>query len=453
MLRFSPCQYFAARLIFTLFFVATIIPCSVYAGEKRLNVLVVPFQNTGPGEFSWIAAGMTDSVMADLGRISEVQVVSQEDRKRAMEEIALQQSGLLKDEELAKVGNLLGAHVIFTGSYSVVADNIRIIARLVKVESGVTQNTLKLDGPVKNLFDLQDRVATGLLKETSKIALNDVKLPDTNKISPFAINKPRRPVLSAYTLYYKGIELQDTDPAEAMKYFAQAIMADPQYRQAYKNAGYTWTIRGDAAKALGFLKQSLQLHKDAGDLDSADYADLLVQIGGAYYMAKDYDEALKWYAQAFHVYEKRGETNTSGFAGLLYAIGTACSLKADYATAMKYYDASRKIYENLKLQNVISYGHLLYGLGYLYLGQRRYSDALPCFLDAQAIYIKRNMASTRTYAGVLENIAYTYENLGDKKRALQYYEASLEAHDKSGTFTPDRTRVEGSVKRLKGGGD
>jgi hypothetical protein len=55
-------------ITFILFFFLFTTPCPA----KQMNVLVHPFENTGNKEYSWISAGMTDTVIADLTRIEDI---------------------------------------------------------------------------------------------------------------------------------------------------------------------------------------------------------------------------------------------------------------------------------------------------------------------------------------------------------------------------------------------
>lgn len=48
---------------------------------KTMAILVYPFQNTSEPEYSWISAGITDTVISDLNRIKDIIVISEVDKK------------------------------------------------------------------------------------------------------------------------------------------------------------------------------------------------------------------------------------------------------------------------------------------------------------------------------------------------------------------------------------
>jgi hypothetical protein len=67
--------FFLIPLTFILFFFLFTTPCL----SKQMNILVHPFENTGDKEYSWISAGMTDTVISDLTRIQNIQSRQEED--------------------------------------------------------------------------------------------------------------------------------------------------------------------------------------------------------------------------------------------------------------------------------------------------------------------------------------------------------------------------------------
>jgi len=164
-------QLFLIIFTLSLSFFSVTTPCPA----KQMNVLVHPFENTGDKEYSWVSAGMTDTVITDLTRIKDISVVSNQDRKKALEEMKFIVSGLAEEEKMMKLGKLTGAHVIFTGSYLVSGNRIRVHARLVNVETGKVENTTKIDGTLNGIFDVQDKVVFTLMGETEKITIADIK--------------------------------------------------------------------------------------------------------------------------------------------------------------------------------------------------------------------------------------------------------------------------------------
>jgi TolB-like protein len=133
-------------------FILFILPFCVLLADRPLIILVNPFVNNG-NSHSWLSAGITDTVTNDLKNIGKVTVISQEDRKKALNELKYKQQ-MGQDEEALEIANLTGADIIFTGSYTVLEDSIRVIAKITNTKSGAIEKSIKIDGKIKDLFSL-----------------------------------------------------------------------------------------------------------------------------------------------------------------------------------------------------------------------------------------------------------------------------------------------------------
>jgi TolB-like protein len=63
-----------------------------------------------------------------------------------------------------RLGTLLGATMLVTGAYQRSAGTVRLTARLVRVQSGEIVGTAKVDGPIGDLLQLEDQIASVLLR-------------------------------------------------------------------------------------------------------------------------------------------------------------------------------------------------------------------------------------------------------------------------------------------------
>ena len=127
-----------------------------------LLVGVLPFVNTSGGEVDrWIGAGIAETIASDLSRLPGVRVVGRE--VLGVQDSSTGADPVGGDDRVAvDVFRDLGARWLIDGSYQRVGDRLRIIARLVDVETGTAVHTAKKDGTVSELFDLQDQVVAEL---------------------------------------------------------------------------------------------------------------------------------------------------------------------------------------------------------------------------------------------------------------------------------------------------
>ena len=286
------------KQFFYRIFIVSLLFISLYttATAKTMNILVYPFENTGDKQYSWISAGMTETVINDLMGIREVSVISNADRSKIMEETKFILSGLVAEETMLKVGKLTGANIIFTGIYLVSENNIRVIARLINVETGKVESSAKLDGTLKKIFDLQDKVVLTLLSETTKVII-----PEVNRVKIAEAEKERmaekpKPKTIAYELYAKGLELKDTNPKEALVYYKKALEIDKSYVSALISAGFT---AGNTLnlfdEALNYLTRANNILKSRKATKNIDYATLMTRFGTVYGSKGDHERALRYF--------------------------------------------------------------------------------------------------------------------------------------------------------------
>jgi tetratricopeptide (TPR) repeat protein/TolB-like protein len=410
-----------------------LISLSTPATAKTMSILVYPFENTGDKQYSWLSAGMTDTAINDLMGIKEVSVISNADRKKIMEETKFILSGLVAEETMVKVGKLTGANVIFTGSYMVSGKNIRVIARLINVETGKTESSAKLDGSLEKIFDLQDKVVITLLSETGKTNISDVNLVRIAETEKKKIEEKPRPKTTAYELYAKGLELQDTNPKEALAYFTKALDMDENYVnvliQAGFSAGNTLSLFD---KALGYLTRADNILKARNATNTTEYANLIGNIGVVYSSKGDLDRALKYYTESQQIEDKLGLQNSAGYVTLMMHFGIIYRLKGDLDRALKYYTDSQQIEDKLGLQNTAGYARLMGNIGVVYWLKGDLDHALKYYTDSQQILDRLGLQNTADYATLMMNIGLVYSSKGDLDRTLKYYTDSQQIRDKLG---------------------
>ena len=405
-------------MTFTVFLFLFTSPCSA----KQMNILVHPFENTGDKTYSWISAGMTDTVISDLTRISNISVVSNADRKKILEEMKFIFSGLATEDKMIKLGKLTGANVIFTGSYLVSGERIRVHARLVNVETGKVENSTKIDGALNGIFDLQDKVVFTLMGETGKITIADVKPVKLTKQDRAKIEKKRKPKSTAYEWYAKGLEVQDTNPKEALTNFRKALDIDPNYTDALMRAGYTaGSTLNLFSEAIEYLTKAERIFKGRSETKSSDYANLMDNMGLVYQDKGHLDHALKYYLISQSIRDRLGLQNAADYAVLMMNIGNVYQSKGQLDRSLEYYINSQTIMDRIGLQNTADYAALMMNIGSVYIEKGQLDRSLEYYLNAQTIMDRIGLQITADYAKLMNNIGAVYRSKGKLDRALEYY--------------------------------
>jgi DNA-binding winged helix-turn-helix (wHTH) protein/Flp pilus assembly protein TadD len=221
-------------------------------------IAVLDFVNvTGESDSAWLAAGIAETVTGDLRAIGRFRVV---DRGRVMEAIRR------TNGSAHAVSADLGTAFAVVGSYQKNADRIRITARIVNVETGEALADAKVDGPLQEIFDLQDRVVAQFSKE---LGTGGTPVPRIG-------GSRETPSLEAYRAYTEAwLRLETLDLREiprAIADFERAIKIDPRYALALtglasaKLAAYEDT-RSDNSPARDVLRSAIARARQAVALD------------------------------------------------------------------------------------------------------------------------------------------------------------------------------------------
>ncbi|MEI7671052.1 MAG: tetratricopeptide repeat protein, partial [Deltaproteobacteria bacterium] len=318
-----------------------------------------------------------------------ISVVSNQDRKKVLEEMKFIFSGLVEEDKMIKLGKLTGANVIFTGSYLVSGSRIRVHARLVNVETGKVESSTKIDGTLNGIFDLQDKVVFTLMGETDKITIADIKPLKLTKQDSKKIKEKPKTKVTAYQWHAKGLDVQDTSPKEALTNFKKALDIDPNYTDALMRAGYTaGNTLNLFSEALGYLEKAERIFKGRNDTKSSGYVNLMANIGIVYWNKGQFDRALEYYLNSQSIYNRLGLQNTADYAVIMMNIGGVYRNKSQFDHAQEYYLNAQSINDRLGLQNTASYANLMNNMAMLYEKQGQRDMAGRYYRMAYDTYMK-----------------------------------------------------------------
>ena len=203
---------------------------SLYAGYSReqfrtinVSIAVLPFRMLdAEASEAHLSTAVAEDVMTELGRFSEISVLSPEGDPSELE-------GAPGVREL---GRRLAADYLVTGSVNRAGDQVRIHARLFETESGEQIWANRYDSSLKEIFMLQDEVARDL---ASKLPLRlESALLTRSHLKPIES-------LDAYECYLQGRALyrektSDTDQ-QAINLLERAIDLDPEFADPYTVLG------------------------------------------------------------------------------------------------------------------------------------------------------------------------------------------------------------------------
>jgi adenylate cyclase len=125
------------------------------ASQKSLpSIAVLPFDNmSGDAEHDYFADGIVDDLITALSRFKSLFVVARN--------ASFTYKG--KTVPPQQAGQELGVRYLLEGSVRKAADRVRITGQLIDTETGAHLWADRFDGPLNDVFDLQDRVTTSVV--------------------------------------------------------------------------------------------------------------------------------------------------------------------------------------------------------------------------------------------------------------------------------------------------
>ena len=194
------------------------------------SIAVLPFVNlSGDQEQDYFADGVVEEMTIALSRFDWLFVIARNS--------SFAYKGRAVD--VKQVGQELGVRYVLEGSVRKAANRVRISGQLIDAISGVHLWADRFDGPIDNIFDLQDRVTADVVGAIA---------PKLEQAEIERVNRKPTDNLDAYDVFLRGMaglhRWSREGNKEALKYFYHAIDLDPGYASAYGVAARAYVQRG-----------------------------------------------------------------------------------------------------------------------------------------------------------------------------------------------------------------
>ncbi len=182
-------------------------------------IAVLPFENLSSNEEQeYFVDGMTDSLIAELGKIEALRVISRTS--------SMHFKGT--DKKVPEIAKELGVDAIIEGSVLKVGNDVRITVQLIdgRIETHLWSENYT--GTLTNILTLQSEVTLAITREI-EVAVT----PEEEK----RITRRKSVKPDAHEAYLKGIFFFEKKTEESFRtsvdYFNQAIEIEPNYVEAY----------------------------------------------------------------------------------------------------------------------------------------------------------------------------------------------------------------------------
>jgi serine/threonine protein kinase/Tfp pilus assembly protein PilF len=440
-------------------------PMAPMAADHRVeqaerSLAVMTFANvTREAADDWIGEGIAETVTSDLKNVHNLTVIGRAQIFELLNNMAAGRD--TTDDRLAiDLGRRLGAWWVVTGAYQRIGPRIRITAQVIEVLTASLIKTVKIDGRIDDIFELQDRIVFELSRSL------DLKV---GKAEAEAIARDETRSVEAFEAYSRGLlnmrQATRDSIDRAIALFERATALDPNYAAAWGSLGNAFQLKGMflgmnefAEKALGVLQKAVTLQPSLvmahswlglsllmlGRIDDAlvslrqavtlepDNANALQALARALWMGKGrIEEAIALLRRAIALNPEAGYTYLQlSFLESLNGELDAAELSARQAIEQQ----ERAISGTQGLIIVGAHARL----GYVYFRKREYDRAKEEYGREIAF-----LASTdhglreRTLIELHQKLSALYDALGDAEQAERF-----------GTLA-----IEGLEKRLAAGAD
>ncbi len=202
--------------------------------DMRPTVAVLPFVNSAIGqansELAPLSKGIADLLITSMAQNPAIRVVERENIQRLLDEQNLARDGRVDDATAARIGKLLGARHMVTGSFVTDRSGTMVITvKSIDTETGRIGYTDMDRGKTDDFLMLVDRVAD---KANRGLRLPELT-PAARQTSEARSERQRRVPFQAVMMYSRALSAQDAgNRAEALTLFSQTIERFPDFEDA-----------------------------------------------------------------------------------------------------------------------------------------------------------------------------------------------------------------------------
>jgi tetratricopeptide (TPR) repeat protein len=184
-------------------------------------IAVSTFKNLGSESLGPLGKGMAALLIHDLSQVPDLKVVERVKLVELLNEMNLGTSGLVDKKSAPKLGKLLKARHITTGSLAdLEGENMQITSALADVEQTDIISTQEAQGVVKKFYDLEKKLACDIVTELGH---------DCNRM-PKEFGKIHTKSLPALTAFSVGLDQLDQEKYdEARESLQKALNEDPKF--------------------------------------------------------------------------------------------------------------------------------------------------------------------------------------------------------------------------------
>jgi len=209
-------------------------PAAAQSSSPALGrILVMPFENvTREARIFWLGEASSVLLTDDLSALG-ASAITRPERVEAFERLQVPPAASLTDATVIRIGQIVGADTVITGSLQLDGDTLIVHARGLELGAGRLQADVIERGALQDLYAIFERAARRVAPSSSRSAEDILR---------------EHPPVAAFENYIKGV-LAET-PANAINYLNAALVAHPSYDRARLALWDVYTDEGEDERAL-----------------------------------------------------------------------------------------------------------------------------------------------------------------------------------------------------------
>ena len=188
------------------------------------TVAIMAFKNLGSENIKPLGKGMAALLIHDLSLVPDLQVVERVKVQALLQEMKLGTSGLVATETAPRVGKLLRAKHVTSGSLAdLEKENLQIASAMVDADQVSNIGTQEAQGELKKFYDLEKQIACQIIEDLDR-SCDDV---------PPAFHEIHTKSLAALIFFAVGLDYLDREKYDqARDAFQKSLEKDPSFELA-----------------------------------------------------------------------------------------------------------------------------------------------------------------------------------------------------------------------------
>jgi len=314
--------------------------------------------------------------------------------------LPLVKSAPLEGESIVVIGNPFGLEGSVSNGIVSAVREIPGYGKIIQITAPISPGSsgspvVNMRGQVIGVATLQAAEGQSLNFAVPSERISQLKINEVQSFASLTAETQKNKRSAAQSLYSQGLGILSRDDySRAVTFFEKAVDIDPNYAEAWYQAGFCYGMLGRHTEALKSSRQASKLRPD--------WAETFINIGASSFALGQYKDALEAYRQASKL--------DSDNADVLFALGL---------TFNKLNRTDEEILAYKRALNVKpDFPGALEQLGLAYFKQKRYTDSLIAF---EQLKIYKSDAKTYNYMGEsFYELGKTEESVDAFSNAINY---------------------------------